>query len=75
MNWSKVKIVAKEGTQFGILYDEKGELAIVCKQPGEDWPHKLKPTAAENQIGEGCKAYIVMSDEEFEKWQKKNLSK
>ncbi len=74
-NWSKVKIVAKEGTQFGILYDENGELAIVCKQKNESWPHGLKPKAGLNEIGSDCKAYMVMSDEEFEKWQKKNLSK
>lgn len=63
MSWHKVKIVAKEGTQFGILYDEKGELALVLKQPNEEWPHKLAPTGGQNQIGEGCKAYIVITDD------------
>lgn len=62
MSWLKVKIVAKEGTQFGILYDEKGELALVLKQPEEDWPYKLAPVGGQNQIGEGCKAYIVVDD-------------
>lgn len=75
MNWSKIKIVAKAGTEFGILYDEKGEMAIVCRQPGEEWPHGLKPTTNVNQITEDKKAYILISEERFEEWKKKNLSK
>jgi len=63
MSWHKVKVVAKEGTEFGILYDDKGELALVVKQPGEDWPHKLKPTGGKNKIGPECKAYIVVTDD------------
>jgi hypothetical protein len=63
MNWHKVKVVAKEGMQFAILYDDKGELALMVKSPGEDWPHKLKPNGGENQIGEGCKAYVVVTDD------------
>ena len=62
MSWEKVKVVAKEGTKFGILYDERGELALVVKQPDEEWPHNLAPTGGENQIGEGCKAYVVITD-------------
>jgi len=61
--WEKVKIVAKTGTEFGILYDEKGELALIVKQPNEEWPHKLKPTGGQNQIGNDCKAYVVVTDD------------
>lgn len=63
MSWDKVKIVAQEGTEFGVIYDEKGELALVVKHPGGEWPHKLKPTSGHNVIAEGNKAYIVVTDE------------
>lgn len=66
MSWEKVKIVAKIGTQFGVLYDENGELALVVKQPGEPWPHNLIPTSGQNQIGEECKAYVVITDSYYE---------
>lgn len=63
MSWHKVKVVAKEGTQFGIIYDENGELALIVKNQDEDWPYKLKPTGGENQISEGCRAYVVVTDD------------
>ena len=63
--WYKIKIAAKEGMQFGILYDEQGELALVVKNPNEDWPHGLTPTAGQNQIGKNCKVYIIVTDEYY----------
>ena len=66
MSWQKVKIVAKEGMEFGILYDEKGELALIVKSPNEEWPHKLKPTGGQNKIAPECKAYIVVTDDYLE---------
>lgn len=61
-SWDKVKIVADEGTEFGVIYDSKGELAIVVKHPGKDWPHNLKPTSNHNKIDKQNKAYIVITD-------------
>ena len=63
MELKKVKIIADEGTKFGILYMEKGEIAITVCPPGKDWPHGLKPIdATVNTIAEGCKAYIVQDE-------------
>jgi len=61
--WNKVKVIGYTGTEFGIVSDSDGQLVLVFRNPGEDWPHGQEPSAGRNIIQGDCKSYIVMQDE------------
>lgn len=60
--WNKVKIIAQEQTQFGVVSDKEGELVVVSRRKGEDWPHNTKPFGGINEINKGFTSYIIMDE-------------
>lgn len=63
MRWRRVEIIAAEGTEFGIVLDVEGDLSLVTRRAGEEWPHGHEPTSGINTIAPGERAYRVSNDE------------
>ncbi len=63
--WTRVNVVARGGMAVGILHNANGELTLVVRGDGEDWPVGCCPVpGTATTIAPGSRGFGVAADGE-----------
>lgn len=65
MAWNQVAVICRSGFECGVVKNENGELSIVVREPGTEWPHGINPKpGSANMIQPGFTSYLVANCED-----------